>query len=92
MKEGFRKNKGNLNDKYRKKEEMLLKFLKLLFIFFITFLFTSCSAIIGNNNFNPGDNWESIVSEHLICYYRADSFAEENIEQIVQIEEGPINI
>lgn len=64
-----------------------MKFLKLLFIIFITFLFASCSAIIGNNGFNPGGNWESIISEHLICYYRADSFAEQNIEQIVKTEE-----
>jgi len=50
-------------------------------------MLTSCSIIPGIGQFNPGDDWELEKTEHFDIYYRADSYAEENLDDIIPVQE-----
>ena len=47
----------------------------------------SCSRISAPEGFKRDVNWEMTRSEHFIFYYRAGSFAERNMDSIIDIEE-----
>lgn len=61
--------------------------LRILFLSIMFLILTSCSIIPGIGQFNPGDNWELEKTEHFDIYYRANSYAEENLDDIIRIQE-----
>jgi len=61
-------------------------FFSIIFMMIITILLSSCDFMTGNS-FIPGEDWENMDSEHFHIYFRDNSFAGENINQIIGIEE-----
>ena len=59
----------------------------MLFLPAVFLVLTSCSIIPGIGQFNPEGNWELEKTEHFDIYYRADSYAEENLDDIVRVQE-----
>jgi len=61
--------------------------LRILFLSIMFLMLTSCSIIPGIGQFYPGDNWELEKTEHFDIYYRANSYAEENLDDIIRVQE-----
>ena len=75
-----------MHDRHKIKNNFII-LLFLLFLPAMFFMLTSCSIIPGIGQFNPGDNWELEKTKHFDIYYRADSYAEENLDDIIPVQE-----
>lgn len=62
----------------------------IIFILFllVNIFLNSCSIIGGYNRFVPEGDWELAKSDHFDIYYRLNSYAYENIEEIIQVQEN----
>ena len=75
------------NRSYNRINFKLKTILYMLFLPAVFLVLTSCSIIPGIGQFNPEGNWELEKTKHFDIYYRADSYAEENLDDIVLVQE-----
>ncbi len=58
-----------------------------LLLFFIITSLSGCGILYGDDRFIAEGEWNLVQSNHFNIYYRPNSYAETNIEEIIQVQE-----